>query len=509
MSELAPILADRWQRRPGTELPRILIVVPAAILIVALATAVLGTQDITKTRELIMPLAGLAGITLASIGLHRFEWFVLAVLAVRTVVDVTKVRPTTNPLAATVPNPNGGSSGTAASVLAVLFIAMAVLWLLAQHKAGKAQSLSMVDAAFVFFIGTCVLSVVGSVNRTASLTEVARVVAAVMMFVVLERLLTDMDRIRRVLMACFIAAIPPILLGGLQAATGRGKFVTGGVSRVVGTFLHPNTFGFFLSMFILMAVAIYRHCQPRAQLALIGLVAACGAMLVLTYSRGSWVAFVIGLIVVGILQSRRVFLLLIIGAAVAVAAVPSVLSRVSNLGAGTTASGGSGNSLLWRFSYWTEVFHLNHNNPITGIGLKGTRYLTDQSKAPHNDFLRAYAETGVLGLLGFLLVVLALISISRQALRYARPGFDRGVAVGFAAVLVAYLIDSLGDNLMSEVVVLWYFYAFAACALAVARLGTPPQPPTPPAPPAPKTVEVYEPARVRAARARHRGIVTA
>jgi hypothetical protein len=61
-------------------------------------------------------------------------------------------------------------------------------------------------------------------------------------------------------------------------------------------------------------------------------------------------------------------------------------------------------------------------------------------------------------------------------LRTAPRGFPRGVAVGFAAILLAYVIDSLTDNLMSEVVVLWYFYAAAACAFAVARLGIQVQP---------------------------------
>ncbi|HEV7193379.1 MAG TPA: O-antigen ligase family protein [Jatrophihabitantaceae bacterium] len=506
MTNVAPELARRWRDRPSTDLPRILIMVPVAILVVALATTFVGTQDVTTTKELVLPLAGLAAITLAAVGCYRFEWFVLAVLAVRTLVDVSKIKPATNAVAVTGTAPSAGSSGTAASALAILFIAMAVLWLLAQHKAGKAQSVSFIDAAFVFFVGTCALSVVGSVNRTASLTEVARVVAAVMMFIVVERLLTSVERIRRVLVACFVAAVPPILLGGLQAVTGRGRFVTAGVSRVLGTFLHPNTFGFFLSMFILMAIALYPHCEQRVQLGLIGMIVVCGAMLLLTYSRGAWVACVLGLLLIGLLQSRRIFVMLIAGGIVTVAAVPSVLSRISNLGSGTTVTGSSGNSLSWRFGYWSEVLGLNHNNPITGIGLKGTKYLTDQSKAPHNDYLRAYAETGVLGLLGFLLVLLAFIAVARRALRQARPGIERGIAVGFAAVLVAYLIDSFGDNLMSEVVVLWYFYTFAACALAVARLGTPPPPKLPPAP---KVAEEREAKRVRAAHTRRRRVAIA
>jgi putative inorganic carbon (hco3(-)) transporter len=234
-----------------------------------------------------------------------------------------------------------------------------------------------------------------------------------------------------------------------------------------------------------MSIAMYRHCTPRIRLGLCAVLVVCGGLLVLSYSRGAWVAFTLGLVVIGILQSRIVFVWLV-GAVLAVlVAVPSVVSRIASLGAGNTVTGAPGNSLLWRLDYWTAVFSLNHNNPITGIGLKGTKILTDQSKAPHNDFLRAYAETGLLGLLGFLLVAGALIGIARRGVRQAEAGFARGVAVGFAGVVTAYLIDSLGDNLMSEVVVLWYFYAFAACGYAVARLRTeatePAEPPVAPA----------------------------
>jgi O-antigen ligase len=442
---------------------------PAA-LIVAVATGVLAVQGVSRT-ELVMPLAALVGLGFVVLGIVRFEWFVLAALSIRTVVDFTRVVPT----AGQPGGPTGGadtvSSGPAATALGVAFIALSLGWLFAQRRAGRGMRMTVADAAFALFVASCVLSVVGSVNRTATLTETARVIAAVLMFVVLERLLTSMAAVRRVLVAAFVALVPPVALGLYQAASGHGRFETAGVSRVVGTFLHPNTFGFFLSMFMLMSVAMYRHCAPRTRLVLALTIAVCGGLLVLTYSRGSWIAFVLGLVLIGILQSRVVFAWMVAGVLLVLAALPSVVSRLSDLGAGNSVTGSAGNSLTWRFDYWSAVLQLNHANPVTGIGLKGTRFLTDQSKAPHNDYLRAYAETGALGLLAFVLVLVALLAIARRALRTAEPGLARGVAVGFAAVLLAYVVDSAGDNLMSEVVVLWYLYAFAACAFAVGRLG--------------------------------------
>ena len=469
-SLVGELLADASPAAASSRRPDGLLVLAGAMAVVAVAvaTAVLYTTGSSRT-QVVLPAAAVGGLGFVLLALHRFEWFVLATLAIRTVVDLEKAGPTTNVL--TGASSSVGGSGVAASALAVLFIAASVLWLLAQRRAGHRYPMTAADAAFSVFVVACLLSTIGSVNRIATLTEVTRIVAAVLMFVVLERLLVDLGAVRRVLVACYVSLIPALGLGLVQSLSG-GSFESGGVSRIVGTFLHPNTFGFFLSMFMLMSIALYRHVRTRTRMLLGLVVLVCGGLLVLTYSRGSWVAFVVGLLVIGVFQSRAVFAWMLGGVVVVIGLLPSVVARVTDVTTADTATGAASNSLTWRFQYWLDVIGLNRDNPVTGIGLKGTRYITDQSKAPHNDFLRAYAETGLLGLLAFLLVVLAIVGIARRALRQAQPGLARGVAVGFAAVLAAYLIDSFGDNLMSEIVVLWYFYAFAACAAAVARLGS-------------------------------------
>lgn len=439
---------------------------------ISIGTAVLATRG-ASTLALISPAAAAAGIGLVVLACWRFEWFVLCVLSLRTLVDVTKIRPTASQLTPGISQPpTAVSSGPAASALAVLFIVVATVWLLVQRRGRPAMRLTAPDAAFAFFVTACLLSTLGSVSRTGTLTESARILAAVLMFVVLQRLLTEVGQVRRVLIACAVAFVAPVGLGIIQALTGGG-YVIGGVSRIVGSFLHPNTFGFFLTMFILMAVALLPHTPVRASWLLCAGGVVCSVLLLLTYSRGAWVALVVGLVVLGVLQTRVIFVVMIAGAAVSLA-VPSVLSRITNLASTTTTTGSSGNSLIWRLTYWTQISVLNRNNPVTGIGLKSTKFLTDQSKAPHNDFLRAYVETGALGLLAFLVVLAVLLTIAHRALRTTTSGLPRGVAVGFAAVLAAYLIDSLGDNLLSEVVVLWYFYAVAACAAAISTWRSPP-----------------------------------
>jgi hypothetical protein len=45
------------------------------------------------------------------------------------------------------------------------------------------------------------------------------------------------------------------------------------------------------------------------------------------------------------------------------------------------------------------------------------------------------------------------------------------VAVGFTGCFTAFVIVSLVANVLSQAVVMWYFFAFAACAAAVGGFG--------------------------------------
>jgi Ca2+/Na+ antiporter len=62
--------------------------------------------------------------------------------------------------------------------------------------------------------------------------------------------------------------------------------------------------------------------------------------------------------------------------------------------------------------------------------------------------------------------------VARQAMRFTktRPwSYERSVAVGFAACVLAFVLLSIVSNVITQVVVLWYYVAFAAAAYAVTR----------------------------------------
>jgi O-antigen ligase len=438
-----------------TVVPRIASIVMGVVLAV-----IVGVQSVGgSSRDLLLIVVGISAATvLLILAYTRFAAFVIGIIVIRASVDWTKA-----------PTQLGEPtrSGVMTTGLAVLFIVAAVAWLLVQYRAGRLVRPALLSIAWVVFLVASVVSAVTSHRPLDSLAEAGRIAAAVAMLVILDQLLRSGTYIRPILAACYASALVPIAVAAHQALTTGVATATDGTGRVYGTFAHPNALGFYLTILIVMGVALLPHLAGSVRPLLLLFVSSAAVMVVLTYSRGSWVALLIGLVAVSLLQAPRL-VLLILGIAVVVAlTVPSVTARVLDLRPEQNVAGVEGDSLQWRFTYWRTIAGLADDRPLFGIGPKMTQYVTDQAKVPHNDFLRAYVETGLVGLCAYAAVVLALIHTARSALARSAPGFERGVAVGFVGCVASFIVFSVAENLISQVVVLWYFVAFAAAAISV------------------------------------------
>ena len=363
-----------------------------------------------------------------------------------------------------------------AGALAVLFMVCSLFWFMARRM-GKATSPAPSShriALFAFAV-TGYLSVIASARPFVSLLEAIRISAVAVMLAVLEVLLKDRLAVKRLLVAIYASAILPVGLTLFYIVLRKPQFESGGFGRFEGTFSQPNPFAIYLTMLIVMGAALLPYLKPRIRVLMVVFIAAGVVCLYHTYTRSAWVAAIIGVTAVAIIGRRKVlgavlFASLVIG----LLAVPTISERFADLasvagGSTVNANGNTSNSLEWRFSYWGEVLPLADANPVTGIGLKMSSFLTDQAKEPHNDFLRAYVETGVVGTLAYIALLLSMMVVARKGLKHSGPGFDRGIAVGFAGCVIAFVLISVVSNVITEVIVLWYYVAFAAAAYAVTK----------------------------------------
>ena len=417
-----------------------------------------------------VPIALIIGGVVAGLALTRFGVYVLLMLAVRPMIDLFKL---SGPTAGKAEAEEVSRALDPSTLLGVLFLLAAGLWLAARARRPGGLRVSPLGLALLLVGATALVSGLGAERPSASLLEALRILTVVVMFVVLEQLVPEHGMARKLLIACY-AALAVVLaytvvlsLAGHPPAEVKGSF-----TRISGPFSQSTTFGRYLMFLVVFGVAIYRYLSGRARLALAVLLGLSFVFLLLTNTRGAILGTAIGLVVVAVLQrSGRLFAAMAITAVAALVLMPSVGARFAQLGDERAVGGApTGNTLEWRLDYWGEILTLAEHNPVTGIGPNMTQVQTDEAKKPHNDFLRAYVETGVLGLLAYLAMVVLLLHTGVRALRRASPGtLDRGIAVGFLAAAVCFVAVSAASNVLSNVATLWYLMVFAAVAGAAAR----------------------------------------
>lgn len=416
----------------------------------------LGFEDPDVRRATVVPALAVGAVALALLAVRWFEMFLLALLCTRAAVDGVRL----------------GFGIDPASVLAVIFLVAALLWLAAQRRSRGAQVVQPLHVALGALMAAALASSIGARQPGASLLETGRVGAAVVMFFVLTRFLNDRWRLRHVLAAMFASAAIPIVTGLAGALAGAGVWERkGDFLRLTATFAQSNTFARYLMLIIITGVAVYRYVSGPSRVALAVLLASAAICLVLTYTVGAWLATIAGLLVVAAVNERKLGLALVVAVVAAVVMVPGIGDRIEQSGLADDASSEQPTSLTWRLSFWGDVVHLADSNPITGIGLSGTELVTVRGKQAHNDFLRSYVEMGVVGLAAYLGLVAALVACARGVLRRARDGLDRGLAVALVGCTAAFVLASLAANVFRSVALLWYLLALAALAINAGRLA--------------------------------------
>jgi O-antigen ligase len=225
----------------------------------------------------------------------------------------------------------------------------------------------------------------------------------------------------------------------------------------------------------MVLLAIFTHLPRWYRLGCAALVLLVVGNLIATYSRTSYIAFAVGLLVIVVLSRKWLLAALAVAAIAApLFAVPGVAQRFTEIGTSPTIRGTPGDSLSWRLEYWPDVIAAGEDRRVTGLGLGMASDATDQGREPHNDLVRAFVELGTVGLLAYVAFLSVLGVRTRRSVRLTRPaegeaGLPRALAVSFAGVFAAYLVGSLSSNLMTQLILLWYVMAVGVAATLPAR----------------------------------------
>lgn len=188
--------------------------------------------------------------------------------------------------------------------------------------------------------------------------------------------------------------------------------------RLLSTFFDPNFCGGFFVIVLSLLVSLYLFTSQRI---LLHLSLVVYLALLLTYSRSSYFAFLLSMLVIGVLREKKVFLVALLAFLLSLQLNPRVKTRVE----GAIAVDESASH---RLSSWESSLVVIRNHPFFGVGFNNYRYaqlkygLVDPvSKGGHagagvdSSFLFVWATMGIFGLVLYfwLLGKSAFISYSK------------------------------------------------------------------------------------------------
>lgn len=212
--------------------------------------------------------------------------------------------------------------------------------------------------------------------------------------------------------------LPPHLLPSFLVFDSGGHFASN--VRISGSLGHPNTFGVYLVFFLGLAYWRLLHAEQRWRWVL--LLGVLAFFIVSSKALGALVMFMTFIVLVTLprLTPMRLLgslLLIAIGLALfagtefgqarlaSIYATP-LLNPDIDWSRSVLLSWSDGNSFNWRIAQWTFLLTAWQEAPLWGHGLNTSDTLTVLANYAHNEYVRALAEGGVIGLGLFLLFLL-------------------------------------------------------------------------------------------------------
>ena len=232
--------------------------------------------------------------------------------------------------------------------------------------------------------------------------------------------------------------------------------------RWYSTFYWPNPFAAFLLLVVPVEIIRCFHARSgREALAHGAISVLLGTSLILTYSRGAWLALLaVAPVMVFLLRPPSWWIALrrwmVVAALVVMAVV--VLTRGSAaltsgqgvLGRAASTANVGDTSLQGRLHFWGAALAIFRDHPMlgTGAGTFGVVHAAYQQDVrfyasdAHNLYMQTLAETGFLGLAAFVLVLGLIAAMAVRAVAHTRGTDEYPVVVGITIGLLAFLLHS-------------------------------------------------------------------
>lgn len=360
----------------------------------------------------------------------------------------------------------------------------------------------LVVAAFALLFAM-ILSIVTAHSINASIKDLIKWIEFLAVLLLGARYLRTRNQIWTLMIIICLAGVSQACYGYAQNFFNLGpqSFIRDGGLRVYGTFNQPNPYAGYINMSLPITLSLTLLGRNWATRILAGIAAiSLGAAEYLTKSNGGEIAISVAILfifVVGFPQLRKLAAVGAVGVLLLVATllagvIPQrltlpILRKLGLVAISFTSPSAQDFSTAERLAHWIAGINMFMDHPLTGVGIGnyGAAYgpyhvtiFVNSLDHAHNYYINISAETGIIGLTTFALLLVAMfvagghayktISKKYMQLKAARTtpkagmsrlemlrsssmfsilANDRAVAIGLLASLIGICTHNFVDNL--------------------------------------------------------------
>lgn len=318
-------------------------------------------------------------------------------------------------------------------------------------------------------------------------------------YFMLVEVINSRNRLRIVLITFAASAVLIVADVGVQYFKGIDFLRNYPLELFRGPFISHNGLGGWLIvvMFLFLGLLVGGRIKSKGlKASLLILVVLLFICLLGTYSRGAWLGFVGGFLLLfyycncisSVTLNNRLLCLFIAVCSLAIVLIlpQSIKIKIKSIGRvsfkATETIGArikstfktEEGSIPIRLSLWKEALRIVGKYPLVGCGLNTYSIVARNYKSfglggiyPHNSYLQKAAEIGLLGLLVFCWV---LFSFFRIGLRYFRNKRDF-LILGILSGILAFLVQSFFDTHLYSLQLVVLFWYMLGLTMVVIKLG--------------------------------------
>ncbi len=294
-------------------------------------------------------------------------------------------------------------------------------------------------------ISTLFGALMGRVNLKTGLLFVFKYFEYMIIYFMVVNHLHDKRQIRNFLWALLFTCIVVSFIGIAQIP--GGDRVSAPFEGEIG---EPNTFGGYLVFMMAIAIGLFLTTNSlRDKLIYGGISVIAFIPFLFTQSRSSYLAFFPMLFAFVWLSEKRkliIIFLLFMAILLPLIAPQKVSDRITFTFSqrpqpGQIQIGGVrlDTSTSARFRAWQGALKDTIRHPILGFGVTGYSFVDAQ-------YPRVLAETGIIGMISFLLLMWAIFRQGNMVLGSTSDVFHKGLSMGFIAGFLGLLAHAIGAN---------------------------------------------------------------